>query len=75
MQNKFEFSITFKLEVEAMNAEDASLQMRKNVDEIHWMTGSDDFQIDLTCIKSKDDNLIYVSGLEFYPQGINLIME
>lgn len=75
MKNKFEFSITFKLEVEATNVADASLQMRKNVDEIHWMTGSDDFDIDLISIKSLEESLIYVSGLEFYPEGTNLILE
>jgi hypothetical protein len=75
MKNKYEFSITFKLEVEAMNVAEASLQMRKHVDEIHWMTESDDFKIDLTSVKSEDDGLIYVGGLEFYPEGTNLILE
>ena len=75
MNNNFEFSITFKLEVEAMNVAEASLQMRKQVDEIHWMTGSDDFDIDLISIKSLDDSLIFVGGLEFYPEGTNLTLE
>ncbi len=75
MKNKYDFSITFKLEVEAMNVAEASDQMRKHVDEIHWITGSDDFKIDLTSIKSEDDGLIYAGGLEFYPEGTNLILE
>jgi hypothetical protein len=39
------------------------------------MTGSDDFDIDLISIKSLNDSLIYMGGLEFYPEGTNLILE
>jgi hypothetical protein len=74
MQNKFEFNITFKLQVEAMNVADASLQMRKHVDEIHWMTGSDEFDIDLRTITNEENELLYTNGIEFYPDGMNMIL-
>jgi hypothetical protein len=75
MQNKFEFNITFKLQVEAMNVADASLQMRKHVDEIHWMTGSDEFDIDLRTITNEKNELLYTNGIEFYPDGMNIILD
>lgn len=75
MKNNFEFVITYKLKVEATNVAEASLQMRKHVDEIHWMSGSDEFDIDLRTITNADDELLYTSGIEFYPVGMNLILD
>jgi hypothetical protein len=75
MQNNFEFSITFRLEVEAMNANDVSLQMRKYIDDIRVLTGGVSFEIDLLSITNEKYELLYTKGIEFYPEGMNVIWD
>ena len=75
MQNNFEFSINFNIEVEAMNANDASLQLRKHISEIHDLTGGVGFEIDLLTITNEEYKLLYTKGIEFYPEGMNVIWD
>jgi len=70
MNINYEFTITFQLKTEAENVESASLKMRKHIDEIYWMTGSDEFTIDLKSIKNTSYETIYTPGIEFYPDGV-----
>jgi hypothetical protein len=75
MQNNFEFSFNFKLEVEAMNANDVSLQMRKYIDDIRVLTGGVSFEIDPLSITNEKHELLYTKGIEFYRVGMSIIQE
>jgi hypothetical protein len=75
MQNNFEFSVTFRLEVEVMNANDVSLQMRKYIDDIRVLTGGVSFEIDLLSITSEKYELLYTKGIDFYRVGMNIIRD
>ena len=75
MQNTFEFNVTFKLKVDAENVSKASLEMRRQVDYIHGLTGSDEFDIDLLTITNGHNELLYTKGIEFYPDGMNIIFD
>ena len=73
MKNNFEFSISFKLEVEAMNANDVSLQMRKSIDEIHVLTGGVSFEIELLSITNEKHEILYTKEINFCRVGMNII--